>query len=123
MKKILFCLMALLCVMGVSAQSRSMTTTIPSEYQFSVDLSIDNQSFELVPQKISVQEADSSHVEVILFHNRGRADVTLPVSYDFTLEVVKTFWDLAYKWHFISPEEYQQGVVVYNKQHNPQKSS
>lgn len=110
--------MALLCVMGVSAQSRSMTTAIPAGYQVSVNLSIDNESFTLLPQKVIIQEVDSNHVKVIIIHNRGQANMTVPVSYDFTLETVKTIWDLLYKCHFISTKEYQSGCQEYNRQKN-----
>ena len=116
MKKILFCLMALLCVMGVSAQSRSMITTIPTEYQVQASVEIDNQSYALVPQKAMIQEVDSSHIECTLYHNHGNAHIILPVSYDFTLEVVKDLWDLAYKWKFVSEAEYQSGCQEYNRQ-------
>ena len=110
--------MALLCVMGVSAQSRSMTTTIPTGYQVPVNLSIDNESFTLMPQKATIQEVDSAHIKVIVYHNRGLAETIIPVSYDFTLETVKTFWDLAYKWNLISERDYQSGCQEYNRQKN-----
>lgn len=112
--------MALLCVMGVSAQSRSMTAVIPTEYQVPVNLSIDNESFTLMPQKATIQEVDSAHIKVIVYHNRGQADVVIPASYDFTLEVVKTVWDMLYKWNFISTEEYQTGCQTYNRQKSNQ---
>ncbi len=116
MKKILFCLMTVLCVMGVSAQSRSMSALIPTDYQKSVNLSIDNKSFTLVPQKVTIQEVDPGHIRIVVFHNHGQADFVFPASYDFTLEVVKTAWDLAYKWHYISEKEYQTGCQTYNRQ-------
>lgn len=110
--------MALMCVMGVSAQSRSMTAVIPTEYQVPVNLSIDNESFTLMPQKATIQEVDSAHIKVIVYHNCGQAETIIPVSYDFTLETVKTFWDLAYKWHLISERDYQSGCQEYNRQKN-----
>lgn len=116
MKKILFCLVALLCVMGVSAQSRSISTLIPTEYQTSVNVTIDNQSFDLVPTKVAVVEADSCHVNCYLFHNRGKAAVTLPISYDFCLDVAMAGYDLLHRWCLISKEQYNAGKAIYEKQ-------
>ncbi len=116
MKKNLFCLMALLCVMGVSAQSRSMSALVPTDSHISVNVTIDNQSFDLIPEKITIQEETMNTIKVIVYHNHGQANVTLPVSYDFTLEAVKAVWDLAYKFNFISTQEYETGCQTYNRQ-------
>jgi hypothetical protein len=116
MKKLLFCLTALLCVMGVSAQSRSMTAVIPQDYQCSINMTIDNQSFALTPQKVSAVEVDSTHVQMILYHNRGNAKVTLPVSYDLILDAVKVAWDFAHKVNLITKEQYQAGLREYERQ-------
>jgi hypothetical protein len=115
MKKILFCLMALLCVMGVSAQ-RSMSTPVPTEYQIPVKVTIDNQLFDLVPTKVSIVEADSCHVNCYLFHNRGKAAVTLPISYDFCLDVAMAGYDVLHRWCLISEEQYNAGKAIYEKQ-------
>ena len=112
--------MTVLCVMGVSAQSRSMSALIPTDYQKSINLSIDNKSFTLVPQKVTIQEVDPGHIRIVVFHNHGQADFVFPASYDFTLEVVKTAWDLAYKWHYISEKEHQTVCQAYNRQKNNQ---
>ena len=108
--------MALLCVMGVSAQSRSMSTTIPQEHQIPVDVTIDKDSFTLIPQKVAVCEVDASHVQVVVYHNRGNAKVTLPVSYDLVLDAVKVAWDFAYKVKLITAEQYQAGLREYERQ-------
>ena len=123
MKKILFCLMALLCVMGVSAQSRSITAEVPLKYQSAVNITIDGQSFDLMPQQVIVQEKDSNHVQVCVLHNRGQASTTLPIPYNFVLDVVKFAWDCAYKAKLISNQEYIQGLNVYYKQYHPQDST
>ena len=123
MKKILFCLVALLCVMGVSAQARSITAEVPSKYQSAVNITIDGQSFDLIPQQVIVQEKDSSHVQVCVLHNRGQASTTVPIPYNFVLDVVKFAWDCAYKAKLISNQEYIQGLTVYYKQYHPQDST
>ena len=123
MKKILFCLMALLCVMGVSAQSRSITAEVPLKYQSAVNITIDGQAFDLIPQQVIVQEMDSSHVNVCVLHNRGQASTTIPIPYNFVLDVAKFAWDCAYKTKLISNKEYHQGLAVYNKQYRPQDST
>lgn len=123
MKKILFCLMALLCVMGVSAQSRSITAEVPLKYQSAVNITIDGQAFDLIPQQVIVQEMDSSHVKVCVLHNRGQASTTIPIPYNFVLDVAKFAWDCAYKTKLISNKEYHQGLAVYNKQYRPQDST
>lgn len=118
MKKILFCLMALLCVMGVSAQTanRSVAAVIPQEYQCSVDLDIDNQSFTLVPQKVTVVEVDSNHVQVLLQHNRGTAKVTVPVTYDWVLDATDVVLGLAYKTNIITQQQHEFWLRVYTSQ-------
>lgn len=123
MKKILFCLMALLCVMGVSAQARSITAEVPLKYQSAVNITIDGQSFDLIPQQVIVQEMDSSHVKVCVLHNRGQMSTTIPIPYNYVLDVVKFAWDCAYKTKLISNKEYHQGLAVYNKQYRPQDST
>ena len=123
MRKILFCLMALLCVMGVSAQSRSITAEVPQKYQSAVNITIDGQAFDLMPQQVIVQEMDSSHVKVCVLHNRGQMSTTIPIPYNFVLDVVKFAWDCAYKTKLISNKEYHQGLAVYNKQYRPQDST
>lgn len=122
MKKILFCLMALLCVMGVSAQSRSVTAEVPLKYQSTVSITVDGQLFDLIPQQVIVQEKDSNHVQVCVLHNRGLVSTTIPIPYHFVLEVVKFAWEGAYITKLISTEEYQQGFAVYDKQYRPQNS-
>jgi hypothetical protein len=116
MKKILFCLVALLCVMGVSAQNRSMSTPIPTEYQTSVNVTIDNQSFNLVPNKVSIVETDSCHVRCYVYHNRGKATVTLPISYDFCLDAAMAGYDLLHRWCLIDEKQYNAGKAIYEKQ-------
>jgi hypothetical protein len=116
MKKILFCLVALLCVMGVSAQNRSMSTPIPTEYQTSVNVTIDNQSFNLIPNKVSIVETDSCHVRCYVYHNRGEATVTLPISYDFCLDAAMAGYDLLHRWSLISEDQYNAGKAIYEKQ-------
>jgi hypothetical protein len=116
MKKILFCLVALMCVMGVSAQSRSISTPIPTKYQASVNVTIDNQSFNLVPTKVAIVEADSCHVHCYVYHNRGKATVNLPISYDFCLDAAMVGYDLLYRWCLISKEQYNAGKAIYEKQ-------
>ena len=118
MKKILFCLMALLCVMGVSAQTanRSVAAVIPQEYQCSVDLDIDNQSFTLVPQKVTVVEVDSNHVQVLLQHSRGTAKVTVPVTYDWVLDATDLVVGLAYKTNIITQSQHEFWLRVYTSQ-------
>lgn len=123
MKKILFCLMALLCVMGVSAQARSITAEVPLKYQSAVNITIDGQSFDLMPQQVIVQEMDSNHVKVCVLHNRGQVSTTIPIPYNYVLDVVKFAWDCAYKTKLISNKEYHQGLAVYNKQYRPQDST
>lgn len=115
MRKLLFCLAALLCVMGVSAQ-RSMTAVIPQDHQIPVNVTIDNDSFNLIPQKAAVYEVDSSHVQLVVYHNRGNAKVTLPVSYDLVLDAVKVGWDFAHKVNLITDEQYQAGLREYERQ-------
>ena len=116
MKKILFCLVALLCVMGVSAQNRSMSTPIPTEYQIPVNVTIDNQEFNLIPNKVSIVETDSCHVRCYLYHNRGKATVLLPISYDFCLDVAMAGYDLLHRWCLISEKQYNEGKAIYEKQ-------
>lgn len=120
MKRLLFCLTALLCVMGVSAQTanRSVTAVIPQEYQCSVDLDIDDQSFTLVPQKVTVVEVDSNHAQVLLQHNRGTAKVTVPVTYDWVLDAIDLAVGFAYKTNIITQQQYGFWVCVYNSQHS-----
>lgn len=109
--------MALMCVMGVSAQSqRSMSTPIPTEYQIPVNVTIDNQLFDLTPTKISVVETDSCHVRCYVYHNRGKAAVTLPISYDFCLDAAMAGYDLLHRWRLISEEQYNAGKIIYDKQ-------
>ena len=122
MKRILFCLMALLCVMGVSAQTRSITAEVPLKYQSTVNITIDGQFFEVIPQQVIVQEKDSNHVQVCVLHNRGLISTTIPIPYDFVRDVVGFNWDYAYKHNLISNEEYIQGLTVYNKEYRPQDS-
>ena len=107
--------MALLCVMGVSAQ-RSMTAVVPQDYQCPVSVTIDDESFSLIPQKAVIAEVDSTHVQLVLYHSRGSAKVTLPVSYDLVLDGVKLFWDFAHRVHWISDEEYNSGLREYERQ-------
>jgi hypothetical protein len=117
MKNILFCLMAVLCVMGVSAQShRSMSTTIPTEYQIPVNVTIDDQAFNLIPTKATLTETDSCHVRCYVYHNRGKASVNLPISYDFCLDVAMAGYDVLYRWCLISEEQYNAGKAIYEKQ-------
>lgn len=116
MKKILFCLMALLCMMGVSAQNRSISTPIPTEYQSSVTVTIDNQAFSLVPTKVTIAETDSCHVRCYVFHNRGKAVVTLPISYDFCLDAAMAGYDLLHRWCLIDEDQYNAGKAIYEKQ-------
>lgn len=116
MKKILFCLVALMCMMGVSAQTRSISTPIPTEYQIPVNVTIDNQVFDLVPNKVSIVETDSCHVNCYLFHNRGKAVVTLPISYDFCLDIAMAGYDVLHRWCLISEEQYNAGKAIYEKQ-------
>jgi hypothetical protein len=115
--------MALLCVMGVSAQARSITAEVPLKYQSTVNITIDGQSFNLIPQQVIVQEMDSNHVKVCVLHNRGQASTTIPIPYNFVLDVAKFAWDCAYKTKLISNKEYHQGLAVYNKQYRPQDST
>ena len=116
MKKFIFCLMAMLCVMGVSAQSRRISTNVPTEYQIPVNVTIDNQSFDLVPTKVSIVEADSCRVRCYLYHNHGKASVTLPISYDFCLDAAMAGYDLLYRWCFITEDQYNAGKRIYEKQ-------
>ena len=102
-------------MVGVSAQ-RSMTTVIPQEHQIPVNVTIDNDSFNLIPQKAAVYEVDSSHVQVVVYHNRGNAKATFPVSYDLVLDVVKVGWDFAHKVNLITDEQYQAGLREYERQ-------
>jgi hypothetical protein len=93
-----------------------MTAVIPQDYQCSVDVTIDNQSFALIPQKVVVVETNSTHVQMIMYHNRGDAKVTLPVSYDLVLDAVKVAWEFARKVNVITEEQYQAGLREYERQ-------
>lgn len=114
--------MAILCVMGVSAQSRSVTAEVPLKYQSAVNITIDGQSFELIPQQVIIQEKDSNHVQVCVLHNKGLVSTTIPIPYNFVLKVVEFAWDYAYKTKLISNEEYIQGLTVYTKEYCPQNN-
>lgn len=108
--------MALMCVMGVSAQSRRISTQIPTEYRTPVNVTIDDQSFVLALTKVTVVESDSCRVRCYLYHNRGKAIVTLPISYDFCLDVAMAGYDLLYRWCFITEDQYNTGKRIYEKQ-------
>jgi hypothetical protein len=118
MKKILFCLMALLCVMGVSAQTanRSVAAVIPQEYQIPVNVTIDDEPFNLIPQKAAVYEVDSSHVQLVVYHNRGNAKVTVPVTYDWVLDATDVVLGFAYKTNIITQQQHEFWLRVYTSQ-------
>lgn len=117
MKKLMMALaLCLMSAIAMNAQNRQLSTQLPASVP-SIDLVVDQGSFTLKPQVLTVSEKDASHTKVeVKFNKLDKASVTLPISYDTALELAYKAAELARDFHLISEKEWQDCVAIYNRQ-------
>jgi hypothetical protein len=107
MKKTLMALsLCLMSVIGL-ANNRQMSTALPADVP-SVSLTIDGKSHTVKPTKAVVKEMDANHVKCVVYANRDKAEVTLPVSYDFVLQLGARVAEFCHTMGLATDQQYQQ---------------
>ena len=107
MKKVMMalslCLMSVICF----ANNRQVTGQLPSNTP-SVTLTIDGKTHMVQPTKAVMQEVDDSHVKCIVYANKDKAEVTLPVGYDTMLKLGSGVAKLCHTLGIVSDKQYEE---------------
>ena len=106
-----------LCLMSAItfAQTRQMVAVLPKNTP-SVNLTIDGKAHKVQPTKAIVREVDDKHVKCIVFANKDKAEVTLPVSYDTVLKLGFHVAELCHTLGIATDKQYEDFLKWYNQQ-------
>ena len=117
MKKVMMALA--LCLMSAItfANNRQMVTTLPANTP-SIHLTIDGKNHKVQPTKAVVKEVDDQHVKCIVYANKDKAEVTLPISYDTLLKLGARFAELCHTMGLATDKQYADFLIWYEQQTN-----
>ena len=106
-----------LCLMSVIgfANNRQVVGILPANMP-SVNLTIDGKHYTVKPTKAMIKEVDDKHVKCIVFANRDKAELTLPISYDTVLELGARVAELCHTMGIASDKQYEEFLKWYNQQ-------
>ena len=106
-----------LCLMSVIgfAGNRQMVAALPSNIP-SVTLTIDGKAKVVKPTKALVKEVDDNHVKCIVFSNKDKAEVTLPISYDTILQLGEKVAEVFHALDIVTDKQYEDFLWWYNHQ-------
>ena len=106
-----------LCLMSAIgfADNRQMVAALPSNIP-SVTLTIDGKNKVVKPIKAVVKEVDDRHVKCIVYANKDKAEVTLPISYDTVLELGARVAELCHTMGIATDKQYADFLKWYNQQ-------
>lgn len=106
-----------LCLMSVIgfANNRQVVGLLPANMP-SVNLTIDGKTHTVKPTKAMIKEVDDKHVKCIVFANRDKAEITLPISYDTVLELGAHVAELCHTMGIASDKQYEEFLKWYNQQ-------
>ena len=106
-----------LCLMSVIgfANNRQVTALLPNNMP-SVSMTIDGKNHTVKPTKAVVKEIDDKHVKCIVYANRDKAEVTLPISYDTILELGARVAELCHGLGIATDKQYADFLKWYNQQ-------
>lgn len=106
-----------LCLMSVIgfAGNRQMVAALPSNIP-SVTLTIDGKAKVVKPTKALVKEVDDNHVKCIVFSNKDKAEVTLPISYDTILQLGEKVAEVFLALNIVTDKQYEDFLWWYNHQ-------
>ena len=106
-----------LCLMSVIgfANNRQVTALLPNNMP-SVSMTIDGKNHTVKPTKAVVKEVDDKHVKCIVYANRDKAEVTLPISYDTILELGARVAELCHGLGIATDKQYADFLKWYNQQ-------
>ena len=106
-----------LCLMSVIgfAGNRQMVAALPSNIP-SVTLTIDGKAKVVKPTKAFVKEVDDNHVKCIVFSNKDKAEVTLPISYDTILQLGEKVAEVFLALNIVTDKQYEDFLWWYNHQ-------
>ena len=105
------CLMSVICF----ANNRQVVGVLPSNMP-SVNLTIDGKNHTVKPTKAMIKEVDDNHVKCIVFANKDKAEVTLPISYDTVLELGARVAELCHTLGIATDKQYEDFLKWYNQQ-------
>ena len=106
-----------LCLMSVIgfANNRQVVGVLPANMP-SVNLTIDGKNHTVRPTKAVVKEVDDKHVKCIVFTNKDKAEMTLPVSYDTILKLGYHVAELCHTLGIATDKQYEEFLKWYNQQ-------
>lgn len=106
-----------LCLMSVIgfANNRQVVGVLPADMP-SVNLTIDGKNHTVRPTKAVVKEVDDKHVKCIVFANKDKAEMTLPVSYDTILKLGYHVAELCHTLGIVTDKQYEDFLKWYNQQ-------
>ena len=106
-----------LCLMSVIgfANNRQVVGILPADMP-SVNLTIDGKNHTVRPTKAVVKEVDDKHVKCIVFANKDKAEMTLPVSYDTILKLGYHVAELCHTLGIAPDKQYEEFLKWYNQQ-------
>ena len=106
-----------LCLMSVIgfANNRQVVGILPANMP-SVNLTIDGKNHTVKPTKAMIKEVDDKYVKCIVFANRDKAEITLPISYDTVLELGARVAELCHTMGIASDKQYEEFLKWYNQQ-------
>ena len=105
------CLMSVICF----ANNRQVTALLPSNMP-SVSMTIEGKNHIVKPTKAMLKEVDDKHVKCIVFANKDKAEVTLPVSYDTVLKLGFHVAELCHTLGIATDKQYEDFLKWYNQQ-------
>ena len=106
-----------LCLMSAIgfADNRQMVAALPSNIP-SVTLTIDGKNKVVKPTKAVVKEVDDRHVKCIVYANKDKAEITLPISYNLILQLGERVAELCHTMNIITEKQYTDFLWWYNHQ-------
>lgn len=106
-----------LCLMSAIgfADNRQMVAVLPSNIP-SVTLTIDGKNKVVKPTKAVVKEVDDRHVKCIVYANKDKAAVTLPISYDTILQLGEKVAEVFHALNIVTDKQYEDFLWWYNHQ-------
>ena len=106
-----------LCLMSAIgfADNRQMVAALPSNIP-SVTLTIDGKNKVVKPTNAVVEEVDDRHVKCIVYANKDKATVTLPISYETVLQLGEKVAEVFHALNIVTDKQYEDFLWWYNHQ-------
>ncbi len=106
-----------LCLMSVIgfADKRQVVGVLPANTP-SINVTINGKPHVVKPTQAVIKEVDDKHVKCIVYANKDKAEITLPICYDTMLKMGARVAELCHTMGIATDKQYEDFLMWYNQQ-------